>query len=111
MCSTAATGRTSTASFAGARRVWTRRLRFGDGDLSEPFRSGIEGGQTMPSFAPVTSPSAAMWMAFSATLPIGPHYENPEGALPSAVSFCDYASAANEWTRLNYCRTWFPVEC
>ena len=88
-----------------------RDSRFGDGDLSEPFRSGIEDGQTMPSFAPVASPSAAMWMAFSATLPIGPHYENPEGALPSAVSFCDYASAANEWTRLNYCRTWFPVEC
>ena len=50
-------------------------------------------------------------MAFSGVLPIGAHYLNPEGSLPVAASFCDYASAANTWTRENSCRTWFPIEC
>ena len=88
-----------------------RDSRFGDGDLMEPFRDVIANGQTIPAFSSVAKPSDDIWMAFSATLPIGQHYENPEGALPSTVSFCDYASAGNEWSRLNYYRVWFPVEC
>ena len=48
--------------------------------------------------------------AFSATLPVGSHHANPEGALPSTVFFCDYASAGNTWRRNDYYRTWFPVE-
>ena len=48
--------------------------------------------------------------AFSATLPIGSHHANPEGANPETVFFCDYASAGNTWHRDNYYRTWFPVE-
>ena len=51
-----------------------------------------------------------MWMAFSATLPLGLHHENPEASKPTTVFFCDYASAGNEWRRDNYYRTWFPVE-
>jgi hypothetical protein len=51
-----------------------------------------------------------MWMAFSATLQIGSHHENPEAQLPTTVFFCDYASAGNAWRRDNYYRTWFPVE-
>ena len=46
----------------------------------------------------------------SATLPLGPHHANPEGANPATVFFCDYASAGNLWRRENYYRTWFPVE-
>ena len=87
-----------------------RDSRFADGDLAEPFRRGIKDGQVMPSFAPVRVPSDGMWMAFSATLPVGSHTENPEAALPTTVFFCDYASAGNEWRRDNFCRTWFPVE-
>ena len=64
----------------------------------------------MPAFAAVRTPSDDMWMAFSATLPIGSHHANPEGAEPSTVFFCDYASAGNTWRRDNYYRTWFPVE-
>ena len=87
-----------------------RDSRFADGDLTEPFRRGLKDGQEMPSFAAVRSPTDDMWMAFSATLPVGSHHENPEGALPTTVFFCDYASAGNEWRRDNFYRTWFPVE-
>ena len=87
-----------------------RDSRFADGDLTEPFRRGITDGQTMPTFAVVRTPSDDMWMAFSATLPIGSHHENPEGENPSTVFFCDYSSAGNTWCRDNYYRTWFPVE-
>ena len=87
-----------------------RDSRFADGDLTEPFRRGIEDGQAMPTFTPVRTPSDDIWMAFSATLPIGSHTENPEASNPSTVFFCDYASAGNTWTRANFYRTWFPVE-
>lgn len=87
-----------------------RDSRFRDGDMTEPFRRGMADGRKMDSFAAVRVPTDDMWMAFSATLPMGSHHENPEGALPTAVFFCDYASAGNTWTRDNYYRTWFPVE-
>ena len=87
-----------------------RDSRFADGDLTEPFRHGIKDGQTMPTFAAVRTPSDDIWMAFSATLPIGSHTENPEARNPATVFFCDYASAGNTWTRANFYRTWFPVE-
>ena len=87
-----------------------RDSRFADGDLAEPFRHGIKDGQIMPSFAAVRTPSDDIWMAFSATLPIGSHTENPEARNPATVFFCDYASAGNTWTRANFYRTWFPVE-
>ena len=87
-----------------------RDSRFNDGDMTEPFRPGIADGEKMPAFAAVRTPADGMWMAFSATLPIGSHHENPEAALPTTVFFCDYASAGNEWRRDNFYRTWFPVE-
>jgi DUF1680 family protein len=87
-----------------------RDSRFADGDLSEPFRKGIRNGDRMNTFAEVRTPSDDMWMTFSAVLPIGSHTENPEASYPSAVFFCDYASAGNKWTRANYYRTWFPIE-
>ena len=87
-----------------------RDSRFADGDMTEPFRRGIREGQKMPTFAAVRTPSDDMWMAFSATLPIGSHHENPEAAAPTTVFFCDYASAGNTWRRADCYRTWFPVE-
>lgn len=88
-----------------------RDSRFADGDMTEPFRRGvIADGQAMPTFSAVRTPSDNIWMAFSATLPIGSHHENPEAGNPTTVFFCDYASAGNAWTRDNFYRTWFPVE-
>ena len=95
-----------------------RDSRFNDGDLTEPLRScvgdnvrgGASDGAVMPMFTPVRTPSEEFWMTFSATLPLGPHHANPEGANPATVFFCDYASAGNRWRRENYYRTWFPVE-
>ena len=87
-----------------------RDSRFADGDMTEPFRNVVKDGDVMRSFAAVRVPSDDMWMAFSATLPIGSHHENPEAALPTTVFFCDYASAGNSWSRVNHYRTWFPVE-
>ena len=94
-----------------------RDSRFGDGELTEPLRDhvgpkrvGFRDGQVVPTFSAIRAPSDDMWMAFSATLPIGSHHENPEGLFPETVFFCDYASAGNTWSRDNYYRTWFPVE-
>ena len=87
-----------------------RDSRFADGDMTEPIRRGIRDGAVMPTFAAVRIPSDDMWMAFSATLPIGSHSANPEGRLPETVFFCDYASAGNDWRRDTHYRTWFPVE-
>lgn len=87
-----------------------RDSRFDDGDLSEPFRRCAGDGAVMSAFTSVRTPSEQFWMTFSATLPLGSHHANPEGANPATVFFCDYASAGNLWRRKNYYRTWFPVE-
>ena len=87
-----------------------RDSRFADGDQTEPFRRVLHNGQLMKGFSEVRTPSDDIWMAFSATLLIGSHHENPEAYLPTTVFFCDYASAGNTWTRDNHYRTWFPVE-
>jgi len=88
-----------------------RDSRFADGDMTEPFRRGVVAdGKRMDGFSAVRTPSDDIWMAFSATLPIGSHHENPEGANGLAVMFCDYASAGNLWQPSNYYRTWFPIE-
>ncbi len=87
-----------------------RDSRFNDGDMTEPFREGIKDGQRMDCFAPVHVPSDDFWMAFTATLPIGSHHANPEGANCAEVKFCDYMSAGGLWRPDNYYRTWFPEE-
>ena len=87
-----------------------RDSRFNDGDLCAAVRyDAVADGQVMPTFADVRVPTDDMWMAFSATLPLGLHEANPEGSNPETVFFCDYASAGNEWRPGNYYRTWFPV--
>ena len=87
-----------------------RDSRFNDGDMTEPFREGIKDGQRMDCFSPVHVPSDDFWMAFTATLPIGSHHANPEGANYAEVKFCDYLSAGGMWSPDNYYRTWFPEE-
>lgn len=88
-----------------------RDSRLGGGDMMEPFQlQSVRGRAVMTNFTPVRSPSDDIWMTFTATLPIGCHTANPEGELPEAVTFCDYASAGNTWDRDNYYRTWFPME-
>ena len=99
------------AAFTRGPVLLARDSRFGDGDLSEPLRrGGVRDGATMHAFAAVRPPSDDMWMAFSATLPVGAHHENPEGANPATVFFCDYASAGNTWRAGDFYRTWFPIE-
>ena len=87
-----------------------RDSRFDDGDLSEVVRlPRVKEGDEIAGFTPVRVPTDDMWMAFSATLPLGFHDANPEGALLQSIRFCDYASAGNEWNERNYYRTWFPL--
>ena len=86
-----------------------RDSRFCDGDMSEPIFRRPRDGESMPVFSAVRTPSDDIWMAFAAALPIGSHDANPEGCLPTSVSFCDYASAANTWRSGDSCRTWFPI--
>ena len=92
-----------------------RDSRFADGDMTEPYRryeahgGEMKDGGTVPAFKAVRTPSEDVWMAFSAVLPIGSHFENPEGRNMEEVRFCDYASAGNEWRPSNYYRTWYPI--
>ena len=87
-----------------------RDSRLDRSDIGEAFRRGISDGDRLPGLTPVRVPSDKIWMAFSAVVPIGSHYENPEGRNSAAITFCDYASAGNEWSPDNHYRTWFPVE-
>ena len=87
-----------------------RDTRFGDGPLDEPLREAALAADFAPAFVAVRSGDADIAMAFAAVLPLGAHSENPDGALPSVVRFCDYASAANLWRPDNACRLWLPVE-
>ena len=86
-----------------------RDSRFGDGDVGEALDGPFADGARVAAFSPVRVASDEMWMAFSATLHAGGHGENPEGALPQAIGFCDYASAGNRWSTKNYYRTWLPL--
>jgi hypothetical protein len=87
-----------------------RDSRFGDGDIAEVMRRGFKDKGVVKNFMPVRTTGDDFWMLFSAVLPLGSHDENPEGQLPTAVTFCDYASAGNTWNRKDYYRTWFPLE-
>ena len=87
-----------------------RDTRFNDGDINEVFRRrSIKDGQAM-DFASVRAPSEDIWMAYSASLPIGSHHEHPDGRRPQTVFFCDYASAGDLWQPSNAYRVWFPME-
>ncbi len=87
-----------------------RDTRFNDGDINEVFRRrSIKDGQAM-DFAFVRAPSEDIWMAYSASLPIGSHHEHPDGRRPQTVFFCDYASAGDLWQPSNAYRVWFPME-
>ena len=87
-----------------------RDTRFNDGDINEVFRRrSLKDGQAV-DFASVRAPSEDIWMAYSASLPIGSHTEHPDGRRPQTVFFCDYASAGNLWQPSNAYRVWFPME-
>ena len=87
-----------------------RDTRFNDGDINEVFRRrSLKDGQSV-DFASVRAPSEDIWMAYSASLPIGSHTEHPDGRRPQTVFFCDYASAGNLWQPSNAYRVWFPME-
>ena len=88
-----------------------RDTRFADGPLDEPLRYGaLRGESSLPDFVPVRNSNKDMQMVFGTFLPLGRHWTNENGKLPSIVRFCDYASAANEWTPENACRVWLPEE-
>ena len=100
------------AAFTRGPVLLARDSRFCDGDLTEPFRpNSIADGQDFTAhFASAAPPSDDFAACYTASLPLGAHAENPDGALPSTVRFCDYASAGNAWRSDNYYRTWFPIE-
>ena len=87
-----------------------RDSRFREGPLDEPLRAEALAEGFAPAFTAVRRGTPEMNLTVAAVLPLGVHSENPDGALPSVVRFCDYASAANLWRPDNDSRTWFPVE-
>ena len=112
-------------AFTSGPVLLARDNRFNDGDVGEvvrydvinanhntPWLEGTE--QATPplkyGFKTERTLDPAMWMVWSCDLPIGSHWENPDGRRFTTVRFCDYASAGNAWSPLNYYRTWLPVE-
>lgn len=92
-----------------------RDSRFNDGPMDAPYRAHWGRGWlskdlVTPVFSVSRVPNDEFWMVFSANLPIGSHYENPEGAMPKTVCFCDFASAGNRWNEDNDYRVWYPCE-
>ena len=92
-----------------------RDTRFHDGAIDMPYHASYGGGWTpksfrMPQFVPSRIANDEFWMTFTASIPMSPHYENPEGAKPKTVFFCDYASAGNRWSEDNAYRVWYPCE-
>ena len=87
-----------------------RDSRFGDDFIDDVLLYRFRDGDRIAAFAPIASPDPSIWMAFTAKLPFGCHGENPEGRQGVAASFCDYASAGNQWRRANHYRTWFDAE-
>ena len=112
-------------AFTSGPVLLARDNRFGDGDVAEvvrydvinanhatPWLEGTERAKPPVKFAfkteRVLNPDMAM--CWSCDLPLGSHWENPDGRRFTTVRFCDYASAGNLWSPLNYYRTWLPVE-
>ena len=87
-----------------------RDTRFADGPIDEVFRMNSVNPANPPVFTPARSPNDDIWMAFTASLPVGSHHENPEGRTNPTIHFCDYASAGDLWEPGNAYRVWFPVE-
>lgn len=99
--------------------VLARDSRFG-GDLSDVMRPAFAGdgsGETsVPDvrdlkldFRQVRSDNPQIWMKFAAVLPMGFHAESTRDALADVVEFCDFASAANTWSKASSCRVWMPL--
>ncbi len=112
-------------AFTSGPVLLARDNRFGDGDVAEvvrydvvdanhatPWLAGTDRAKPPLKFAfkveRVLNPDMAM--CWSCDLPLGSHWENPDGRRFTTVRFCDYASAGNQWSPLNYYRTWLPVE-
>ncbi len=112
-------------AFTSGPILLARDNRFNDGDVAEVVRYDVvdanhntpwlEGTEraTPPlkyGFRVERTLDPAIWMSWSCDLPLGCHGENADGRRFTTVRFCDYASAGNQWSPLNYYRTWLPVE-
>ena len=112
-------------AFTAGPVLLARDCRFGDGDIAEvvqysvvdanyatPWLKGSD--RALPPFRPDFRVERCMdnafWMCWSAQLPMGSHMENPDGKRLTTVRFCDYASAGNQWSPMNWYRVWLPVE-
>lgn len=112
-------------AFTSGPILLARDNRFDDGDVGEVVCYDVEdanyatpwlagsGRETPPvrlEFHVERALDPAMWMCWSARMPLGCHSENEDGRRFTTVRFCDFASAGNRWDPKNYYRTWLPVE-
>lgn len=112
-------------AFTSGPVLLARDNRFNDGDVGEVVRYSVVNSNFATPWLEGTDRATPpikygfktervldpdLWMSWSCDLPIGCHWENPDGKRFTTVRFCDYASAGNTWSPMNYYRTWLPVE-
>jgi len=109
-------------AFTAGPLLLARDPRFGDGPIGEVLRPELLNDAYERTFRPggkrigrfpfrrVRPPFAGPRVVYSAVLPLGAHTENPGTRPESEVKFCDFASAASDWTSSADCRTWFEIE-
>ena len=86
--------------------VLARDTRFADGFIDETALF-IEKDGTI-ELTPVTNKPAGVWMAFTAPLVLGDYNINVSA---EQISFCDFASAGNIWSKNVRFRVWIPTVC
>jgi DUF1680 family protein len=102
------------AAFTRGPVLLARDSRFADGDICAVLREhDVEkmfgNGMCVPFDVEHFSNMDGMRMVVSAKLPIGGHDENLDRRCLATVKFCDYASAGNLWSPMNYYRVWIPL--
>jgi DUF1680 family protein len=86
--------------------VLARDTRFADGFIDETALF-IEKDGTI-ELTPVANKPAGVWMAFTAPLVLGGYNVNVS---TEQISFCDFASAGNIWSKNVRFRVWIPTVC
>lgn len=92
--------------------VLARDRRFMDGDLGETIarHRWIADPMETARVFPTRTVRDDMYFTTIGLVATGQHTKDPAETYPTAMSFCDYASAGNTWTDESAYRVWLPIE-
>ena len=92
--------------------VLARDRRFADGDLGETVarHRWIADPMEAARVFPTRTAREDMYFTAIGLVATGQHTKDPAETYPTAMNFCDYASAGNTWTDASSYRVWLPIE-